>query len=140
MQNDDFPAWLPLWNGNNQGHKDDAVTTETWTRLIDPQAQVFGLVAQDQSSGALLGLVHYILHPTTGAIAPACYMQDVFVDTAARGRGIGRKLVGAVADIGRKEKWARLYWFAEQNNEAAQALYKKFGVKLNFSLHGMSLK
>lgn len=134
----DFPAWLELWNGNNEGHKDPAVTTETWSRLMDDGSGVCGLCAEDE--GALTGLVHYILHPTTGSLNPAGYMQDVYVDPAARGKGVARKLVEAVAKQGKTEKWARLYWIAQEENEAAQALYKKFGTKLNFTVHAMAMK
>lgn len=135
---DDFAAWLPLWDGNNDGQRDMDVTSQTWARLMDSNSAVFGFGAED--SGCLIGLVHYILHPTTGSMGDACYMQDVYVDPAVRGKGAGRKLVEAVAAQGKKEGWARLYWIAEADNEAAQALYKDFGVKLNFTVHAMIVK
>lgn len=134
---DDFPQWLPLWDGNNQGQRDTAVTSETWSRLIDEAAHVYGLGAFEGEE--MRGLVHYILHPTTGSIAYACYMQDVYVDPAHRKKGIAKALVKAVAKRGKEEKWSRLYWIAEADNEAAQALYKDIGVKLDFTLHVMSL-
>jgi len=133
IQSDDFPQWLALWNANNLGHKDEAVTTETWTRLNDDEAQVFGLVAEDK--GTLVGLIQYILHPTTGSIDPVCYMQDVFVEPAHRGKGLARKMIEALEKMGKCEKWARIYWLAEAKNEAAQALYKSLGHKLDFTLH-----
>lgn len=134
VESGDFPAWLPLWDGNNLGQRNEAVTTETWTRLVDPDFPVHGLVAESPD-GALAGLVHYILHYTTGAVAPVCYMQDLYVSPEHRRHGIGRRLVRALADQGQKEKWARLYWLAEADNKAAQALYKDFGIKLDFTLH-----
>lgn len=137
VTSDDFASWLPLWNANNQGHVDQAVTTETWMRLNDPQAHVHGLVARTQDG--LAGFVHYITHPVTGAIAPACYMQDLFVGNDYRRQGIAKALVTKLAQIGRKESWARLYWLTEGQNEAAQALYKDIGVKLDFTFHVMPL-
>lgn len=133
----DFPAWLPLWDGNNLGTRDEAITAETWSRLTDPSSAVHGIVADDK--GALVGMIQYVLHPTTGAINEACYMQDVYVDPAHRGKGIAKKLVQALAKEGRAQKWARLYWLAEADNAAAQALYKNLGVKLDFTFHIMSL-
>ena len=133
LQQSDFPDWLPLWNANNLGQINEAVTTSTWTRLIDPQSPVNGLCAVKGTT--LVGIVQYIIHPTTGAIQPVCYMQDVFVDPAHRGKGIGKKLVKALAAKGKAENWTRLYWLAESNNEAAQALYKYIGIKLDFTLH-----
>jgi len=120
------------------GQRDEAVTTQTWSRLIDADSPVGGLCAL--SGGEMAGLVHYILHPTTGALENACYMQDVYVDPAFRQQGIAAKLVRELERIGRVEKWSRLYWLADANNEAAQALYKKIGVKLNFNLFIQPLK
>lgn len=133
----DFPQWLPLWDGNNLGKRDEAVTSETWSRLTDENSAVNGLVAEE--NGTIVGLVHYILHPTTGSLTDVCYMQDVYVDPASRQKGIARKMIKALEQIGKKEKWGRMYWLAESDNEAAQALYKTLGVKLNFTLHIMSL-
>ena len=129
----DFPEWLPLWNGNNLGQTNEAITTSTWTRLIDEDSPVHGLCAVNGNT--LVGIVQYVLHPTTGAIDPVCYMQDVYVASAHRGKGIGRKLVKALAAHGKKENWNRMYWLAESSNEPAQALYKTLGIKLDFTLH-----
>lgn len=137
LQKEDYAAWLPLWDGNNLGTRDEAVTAETWRRLMDENNPVKGLGAF--GGDKMRGLVHYVLHPTTGAIAPACYMQDLYVDPAHRKKGIARALVQELVSIGQKEKWARIYWLAEAENKAAQALYKTLGVKLNFTLHVMPL-
>ena len=137
LENQDYSKWLPLWDANNLGMRNVDVTTETWARLMNPDNPVKGLVAAGQ--GELMGLVHYVLHPTTGAIEPACYMQDVFVDPEHRKKGVARALVNEVVTIGRKERWSRLYWLAEADNVAAQGLYKSLGVKLDFTLHVMPL-
>lgn len=117
------------------GHAMQDVTTSTWSRLMDPESPVNGLGAR--KNGKLAGFVHYILHPVTGHIEPASYMQDLFVAEEFRKQGIGKELVQELARLGKKSKWARLYWLAEAQNEAAQALYKDIGVKLDFTLHVM---
>lgn len=132
LEPQDFPAWLPLWDGNNLGQRDEAVTTETWTRLLDVTSHVNGLAAFEGED--MVGLLHYVTHHTTGYIAPVCYMQDVFVDPAYRKKGIAQTLVEVLIKKGKAEKWARIHWFAENNNAAAQALYKNIGSKLDFSL------
>lgn len=133
----DFPEWLPLWDGNNLGHRDEAVTAATWARLMEERSGMRGLCAL--ADGRMAGLVHYILHPTTGAVAPICYMQDLYVDPGFRKRGLARAMVEKLTSIGKAEKWGRIYWLAEAKNEAAQALYKTLGVKLDFTLHVMPL-
>ena len=130
---EDFPVWLKLWNGNNGGVENEAITTNTWMRLIDTQSPVHGLIIEDK--GAPAGLVHYVLHPVTGSLQPVCYMQDLYVEPAHRRHGLARAMVKELARLCTQEQWARLYWLAEQTNEAAQNLYKTLGVKLDFTLH-----
>lgn len=129
----DFPQWLPLWIANNDGKRNETVTTETWTRIIDPESSVFGLGAF--RGDRLVGLLHYVLHPTTGSIEPICYMQDVFIDKTQRRNGFAKALIIELAKIGQAANWNRIYWLAEQNNDAAQNLYKTLGLKLDFTLH-----
>ena len=137
LTQDNYEQWLPLWDGNNHGQSNATVTAETWRRLMDPQNPVHGLGAH--YDGRLAGLLHFILHPVTGHIEPVCYMQDVYVNPAFRRKGIARALVTSLSDIGKHEKWARIYWLAELDNEAAQNLYKYIGFRLGFSLHVLPL-
>ena len=133
----DQNAWLRLWDGNNGITIDPRITAQTWARLNDPASPVNGLIAH--ADGTACGLVHYILHPVTGHLLPACYMQDLYVDPAFRRRGIGAELVAALAAKGRESGWARLYWLAEAANPGAQALYRQIGLKLDFTFHVMPL-
>lgn len=134
---EDYVHWLALWNANNQGHSDPAVTESTWNRLMNSESAVCGLGAF--TDGEMVGFLHYILHPVTGHIAPVCYMQDVFIDPAHRKKGLARALLKELAATGKKEGWARIYWLAESGNKAAQALYRTIGVKLDFTLHVLPL-
>lgn len=132
----DYDQWVVLWNGNNQGHINQNVTAATWERLIrDPQVRGLGAFDGNEMSG----LVHFILHPVTGHIKNVCYMQDLYVNPSHRRKGIGRKLVEALAVIGKSEGWARMYWLAEAQNREAQALYRNLGLKLDFTLHVLPL-
>lgn len=137
LTSDDFPGWLPLWDKNNQGLRNETVTAETWARLNNPDHPVNGMKAT--INGEIAGIMHYILHPVTGHIEPACYMQDLFVDPSHRRKGIAKALVRELEQLGKKHKWARIYWLAEGKNEEAQALYKHIGLKLDFTFHLMPL-
>ena len=67
-------------------------------------------------------------------------MQDVYIAPAQRQKGYARMLIGALARIGQENEWGRIYWLAEAGNEAAQALYKDIGVKLDFTFHILPLR
>ena len=83
----------------------------------------------------ITGIVHYILHPTTGSIQPVCYMQDVYIDPNYRRKGIGKRLVNEVTEIGKREKGTRMYWLTQFGNVEAKSMYENFGVKLDFTLY-----
>lgn len=135
----DYDQWLPLWLANMEHSVNADVTALTWQRLCDPAHTVKGLCARDTETGPIIGICHYVLHPTTGNLKPVCYMQDLFVSPDARRKGAGRKLVTYLAALGTTQKWARLYWLAESKNEAAQQLYQSLGLKLDFTLHILPL-
>lgn len=133
LEKSDYKGWLPLWEANCLGRIEQAVTNQTWQRICDPDSPVKGFGAH--VDGKLAGIVHYILHPITGKLEPAAYMQDVFVADSMRRKGIARALVERLALEGREQGWARLYWMAESDNIAAQNLYKTLGIKVDFTLH-----
>lgn len=138
IQPGDYAGWLPLWDGNNQGARNEQVTAMTWARLNDPVFPVHGLMAFIKDKPA--GLLHYVLHPTTGSLKEICYMQDVYVDPVFRRQGIARAMITQLSAIGRTRGWARIYWLAENGNAAAQSLYRNLGIRLDFSLHVMPLE
>ena len=134
LERKDYEAWLPLWNENCLHQISDDVTAETWRRLTNPKENVYGLGVFDNDE-KLIGILHYILHPTTGFKEYACYMQDLFIEKSSRRQGLAKRLVWELDSIGKTEKWARIYWFAENNNVAVQNLYKNLGIPIEFSLH-----
>lgn len=133
LERKDYDAWLPLWNENSLNQISKDVTTETWRRLNNPKETVFGLGFFDQNE-LLCGILHYILHPTTGVKEPACYMQDLYTAKDRRRQGIAKQLVLELNAIGLKQNWARIYWFAENGNENVQNLYKNLGIPMDFTL------
>lgn len=133
LEKSDYKNWLPLWNANCHHKVTQDVTNQTWQRICDPQSDIGGLAAHVDDK--LAGIVHYVLHPVTGHLKPAAYMQDVFVAEDMRRQGIARALIEHLALEGKQEGWARLYWLAEGSNVAAQNLYKTLGIKVDFTLH-----
>lgn len=129
----DYDQWLPLWQDNCEHQIADDVTAETWRRIIHPKEQVFGLCAE--ADGQIAGILHYILHPTTGQIAPVCYMQDVFVAPTFRRQGIAKRLIWDLQETAKNAGWARIYWLAARNNDAAHNLYKTIAPPLDFVLY-----
>jgi GNAT superfamily N-acetyltransferase len=137
---EDFPQWLPLWEGYNRfyGRFDatalpEAITQTTWSRFFDAYEPVHAIVAEQ--GGELMGLVHYIFHRSTISIAPTCYLQDLFTTESTRGQGIGRKLIEAVYQQARLAGAARVYWLTHETNSTAMKLYDKVAERSGFVVY-----
>jgi len=122
----DEPAWRALWSQYNEFYKTnvaEAVTAETWRRILDPATAVFGRLASIDDR--VIGFSTGVLHDITWAIAPACYLEDLFVAPAFRGRGIGRMLIADLIERAKSNGWSRLYWHTRAGNPARR-LYDEF--------------
>jgi GNAT superfamily N-acetyltransferase len=99
----------------------DSKYEEIWQRLLIADG-IFGFGAHLQ--GNLVGITHYLFHRTIW-MEEACYLQDLFVDEAARGHGVARALIERVAQAAREHNASRFYWQTRQDNSTARALYDK---------------
>jgi len=78
-----------------------------------------------ESGGEITGFSISVVHIGTWFAGPACYLEDLFVDPAHRGRGIGRALIQDLADLGKQHGWSNLYWHTRHDNPARK-LYDEF--------------
>jgi GNAT superfamily N-acetyltransferase len=93
----------------------------TWRRLMRAE-DVFAFAGR--LDGRLVGIAHYFFHPHVW-MGDVCYLQDLFTDEAARGKGVARALIEAVAAAARERKATRYYWLTQEDNARARALYDK---------------
>lgn len=61
---------------------------------------------------------------------PGVYLEDLFVQPAARGSGLGKALLSRLAAIAVERDCARLEWSVLDWNEPAIGFYKKLGARL----------
>jgi GNAT superfamily N-acetyltransferase len=136
----DEAQWRALWAGYlafYRQHLDAATTDATWRRVLHGRDGMLGRVAE--AGGRLTGLLHAVVHANTWAAAPVCYLEDLFVDPAARRTGVGRALIEALAEEGRQAGWRRIYWRTAADNTTAQALYEKLARRSGWVTYELDL-
>ena len=139
----DYDQWLPLWDGYNAFYGrhgatalDPAITATTWERFFNEGEPVRALVAE--LGGRLVGLTHYLFHRSTTAIAPICYLQDLFTSETARGHGVGRALIEGVYARAREAGASRVYWQTHETNTTAMRLYDGVAERSGFLVYRKS--
>ena len=133
LRRKDHPAWLPLWQANNDSNLSRKQTDETWKKLTTKSDPIFGLGLW--LDGALIGILHYSLHPVTARASDVCFMQDIFIAPEQRRQGLAKIFLGELFVLAKAKDWAWVYWFALDSDQGAQALYKKIGVKMEMGVH-----
>jgi ribosomal protein S18 acetylase RimI-like enzyme len=130
---DEFDSWMPLWRGYQAFYKvdiADTVSRSTWQRFFDDSEPRFcDLVEVD---GVVCGLVHSIDHRSCWFDKPVCYLQDLFVDPAYRGRHLGRALIEHVYAQAKSRGLARVHWLTHESNTEAMKLYDRIADKPGF--------
>lgn len=129
----DHDAWLPLWRGYQAFYRvdiPDEVTTSTWSRLLEIDTAMNGILAWQGDRA--VGLVHFIPHPSTWFAEDVCYLQDLYVDMDARGGGIGRKLIERVYKEAGQRGWRRVHWLTHETNTDAMQLYDRIADRSGF--------
>lgn len=128
---EDRPGWEVLARGYKAFYGTPTTELEyatAWNRLLR-QDRVHGLGAF--AEGELVGIAHYLFH--TSVWAPVnCYLQGLFTAPPARGGGVARSLIEAVAVRARAQGAARYYWLTQEHNAVARVLYDKVAVHLGF--------
>lgn len=95
----------------------------------------FAFVAE-QDEG-VIGFVHGLPHASTWSATGYCYLEDLYVDPAARGGGAGRALIEAVRDEARRRGLTKVYWHTDRGNETARKLYDKVATLSDFVQYRM---
>ena len=89
----------------------------------DPAAEALLAYVGDECVGLALFFRVY----STFRAEPGLYLEDLYVQPHARGKGVGFALLQRVARIAVERGWGRVEWGVLDWNEPSIAFYKKLG-------------
>ena len=92
-----------------------------WSWLVDSAHEVTGLGAR--IDGELVGIAHLRAFARPLAASSGLYLDDLFVDSAARGSGVGARLLEAARTLARENGHGVVRWITAQDNATARRLY-----------------
>lgn len=128
-QSADRDQWQTLWESYLTFYESvlpPESTERLWTRILDPDHPIRCHVAvSDDDPNKLIGIVHFFPHVHTWEESEACYLQDLYVDSDLRTKGVGEALIRSVEEIAEKQGWKFVYWQTKHDNARARGLYDK---------------
>ena len=136
----DKERWLVLWQGYLDFYKTlltSQQTELTWSRILDPDFNMKCAVAI--KDGLVVGFTTYNLQNSTWSENGHCYLEDLFVDPAVRGGGVGRALIDYVKAFAIENKCSRLYWNTDEDNVTARKLYDTYSLESGKRQYRISL-
>lgn len=110
--------------------------------LFAPGALVHAFIAN--LDGQPVGLALWFLTYSTWTGRPSLYLEDLFVEEAARGQGVARALFRRLAREAKTRDCARIDWAVLDWNVDAMAFYERLGGRRQtgwqpWRLHGEAL-
>lgn len=108
-------------------HEVEATVSMLENALFGPQTVAGALLAR--CDGELAGYAIYFFTFSSFVGRPGLWLEDVYVRPGFRKRGIGRKLIEAVAQIGAQRNCGRFEWTALNWNEHALNFYRDLGAR-----------
>lgn len=135
LQSGDKARWVELFRGYVAFYKatvSDEQIELTWVRLMEGAPDFHIALIAANGAGRAQGIAHVLFHRSTWSPTWYCYLEDLFVDPAARAKGIGRALIEATYAEADRRGATRTYWTTQEFNYRARGLYDQMAAKSAF--------
>lgn len=127
---DDVPALVRLVYdlAEYERAREECTLTEKQlhTALFGPSPALFAHVAEDET-GTVLGCAIWFLNFSTWDGVHGIYLEDLFVDPKARGTGLGKALIAALAKEAVDHGYSRVSWSVLTWNTPSIEFYRAIG-------------
>lgn len=94
------------------------------------EQDLFSCFVVEQEDGKIIGMaLYYFVYYTW--VGKSLYLDDLYVQQAYRGQGIGSKLLNKLFEVAQQQNCQRVRWQVLDWNKPAIALYKKSGATID---------
>jgi len=126
--------WEHLYRGYAKFYQvpmNDEILAAVWGWIFDPRKEFHCILAREDD-GPAVGLMHFrpMFSPARGAIAG--FLDDLFVEPSARGRGIVDRLFEELSTRARDQGWPVVRWITRDNNYRARAVYDRVALRTDW--------
>jgi len=129
---DDVPKILEMIRGlaeyERLSHQAVATEDSIRTSLFGPRP--FAEVVLAYSGSTPIGFALFFHNFSTFLGRPGLYLEDLFVLSEWRGRGVGRRLLTHLASIAVERGCGRMEWAVLDWNESAIGFYRRLGAEM----------
>lgn len=128
---EEFEELLPLIAAYQRFYKVEEIDEERnrgfFRRFLAPSED--GLLLGARQEGRLVGYACLYWHFSSTKATEAVLMNDLYVDESVRGKGVGRALIEASAEVARERGAPIVEWSTAPDNHTAQRLYDSTGAE-----------
>ena len=141
LQAADRADWERLYQGYAAFYRVEQTAemrARVWGWLMDEGHEVKGLVAVG-AGGALVGLAHVrpFARPLSATVGG--FLDDLFVEPAARGSGAAEALFVAIKAEGRARGWSVIRWITADDNYRARSVYDRLAERTKWVTYDMKV-
>jgi GNAT superfamily N-acetyltransferase len=111
--------------------EDEVVLTEDLLRAGLFGSRPYAEAVLAEEAGEPIGFALFFHTFSTFLARPGLYLEDLFVLSEHRGRGVGRALLAHLANLAVERKCGRLEWAVLNWNQEAIRFYERLGAKPN---------
>ena len=130
----DRESWERLWRGWQQhmaGTVPDDITERCWQTMMLPDSGLWAVLAFAEHQP--LGFANVSRTPFAWTAEPVVFLQDLYVDPQARGRGIGSALLQGVYAHADAIGAPQVFWMVDEDDPELQAFYQRHAIRTPYN-------
>lgn len=138
----DFDRWRALYQGYADFYRvqqPDIAAATVWSWIQDSQHEVQCLLVENEP-GRIVGLAHYRPFARPLSASTGCFLDDLFIDPAARGGGAIDALLDELRRLAGQNGWSVVRWITADDNYRGRAAYDRHATRTTWITYDITAR